>query len=154
MIIREVGIISCGVPIIFESYHKIRKEDSNLILNSGLLSSILSFAESTIAPVEYLQSNRYTVVFKKDELLDKNTPKPFIAYLITDNVEKNVDKFIKRKIMPLLNKILKKFKKEYDGANFTSLSQFEHFRQNLNKILRINLNSVEENFTSIGFFNT
>ena len=151
MIIREVGIISCGVPIIFESYHSIRKQDSNLILNSGLLSSILSFAETTIAPVEYLQSNRYTVVFKKDELFDKNRLKPFIAYLIVDNVEKNVDKFVKRKVMPLLKKILKKFKKEYDGTNFTSLSQFETFRTCLSKILGINLKTIEENFATLGF---
>jgi hypothetical protein len=151
MIIREVGIISCGVPIIFESYHSIRKEDSNLILNSGLLSSILSFAESTIAPVEYLQSNRYTVVFKKDELHDKNTLKPFIAYLIVDNFEKNVDKYVKRKVMPLLKKVLRKFKKEYEGANFTSLSQFENFRLCLSKILGINITKIEDNFVSIGF---
>ena len=151
MIIREVGIISCGVPIIFESYHKIRKENSNLILNSGLLSSILSFAESTIAPVEYLQSNRYTVIFKKDELLDKNTLKPFIAYLIIDNIEKNVDKYVKRKVMPLLKRILKKFKKEYDGANFTSLSQFENFHTCLSRILGISLKTVEENFATLGF---
>ena len=151
MIIREVGIISCGVPIIFESYHQIRKEDSNLILNSGLLSSILSFAESTIAPVEYLQSNRYTVVFKKDELLDKSTLKPFIAYMIVDNFDKNVDKYIKRKVMPLLKKILKKFKNEYEGANFTSLSQFENFRTCISKILGISLKTVEENFATLGF---
>ena len=150
MIIREVGIISCGVPIIFESYHSIRKEDSNLILNSGLLSSILSFAESIIAPVEYLQSNRYTVVFKKDELLDKNSLKPFIAYLIIDNVEKNVDRYVKRKVMPLLKKILKRFKKEYEGTNFTSLSQFEGFRTCLSKILGINLTNLEENFAIPG----
>jgi len=141
MIIREVGIISCGVPIIFESYYKIRKEDSNLILNSGLLSSILSFAESTIAPVEYLQSNRYTVVFKKDELFDKNVLKPFIAYLIVDNFEKNVDKYVKRKVIPLLKKIMKKFKKEYNGKNFTSLSQFDEFRISLCKILGVNIST-------------
>ena len=151
MIIREVGIISCGVPIIFESYHQIRKEDSNLILNSGLLSSILSFAESTISPVEYLQSNRYTVAFKKDELYDKNTLKPFIAYLIVDNFEKNVDKYVKRKIMPLLKKILKKFKKEFEGTNFTSLNQFNEFRYCINKILGVSINSVNDNFASIGF---
>ena len=151
MIIREVGIISCGVPIIFESYHKIRKEASNLILNSGLLSSILSFAESTIAPVEYLQSNRYTVVFKKDDIHDKNMLKPFIAYLIIDNVEKNVDKYVKRKIMPLLKKILKRFKKEYEGKNFTSISQFNDFRYCLSKILGINITTIEDNYASMGF---
>lgn len=150
MIIREVGIISCGVPIIFESYHQIRREESNLILNSGLLSSILSFAESTIAPVEYLQSNRYTVVFKKDELFDKTMLKPFIAYLIIDNVEKNIDKIVKRKIMPLLKKILKRFKKEYEGSNFTALSKFKEFRRPLSKILGINLKRVEENFATMG----
>jgi len=145
MIIREVGIISCGIPIIFESHKKTRKENVNLILNSGLLSSILSFAEITISPIEYFQSNRFTVVFRKDWIPDHKSLKPFIAYVVIDN-EKNVDKYIKKRVLPLLKKIMKKFKAKYDGKNCT---QFEDFRKTLSKILNINIKTLDEKFVSL-----
>ncbi|MHA1104845.1 MAG: hypothetical protein ACTSPN_03890 [Promethearchaeota archaeon] len=146
MIIREVGIISCGIPIIFESHKETRKENVNLILNSGLLSSILSFAEITISPIEYFQSNRFTVVFKKDWIPDHETLKPFIAYVVIDNNEKNVDKHIKKRVLPLLKKIMKKFKAKYNGKDF---SQFEDFRKSLSKILNINIKTLDEKFFSL-----
>jgi len=145
MIIREVGIISCGIPIIFESHKKTRKENVNLILNSGLLSSILSFAEITISPIEYFQSNRFTVVFKKEWIDDQHSLKPFIAYVVIDN-EKNVDKYIKKRVLPLLKKILKKFKAKYNGKDFV---QFEDFRKSLSKILNINIKTLNEKFVSL-----
>ncbi len=145
MIIREVGIISCGIPIIFESHKETRKENANLILNSGLLSSILSFAEITISPIEYFQSNRFTVVFRKDWIKDNHSLKPFIAYVVIDN-EKNVDKYIKKRVLPLLKKIMKKFKTRYNGKNST---QFEDFRKTLSKILNINIKTLDEKFVSL-----
>lgn len=145
MIIREVGIICCGIPIIFESHKETRKENVNLILNSGLLSSILSFAEVTISPIEYFQSNRFTVVFKKDWISDHKSLKPFIAYVVIDN-EKNVDKHIKKRVLPLLKKILKKFKKQFAGKDFT---QIEEFRKSLSKILNINIRTLNEKFVSL-----
>jgi len=145
MIIREVGIISCGIPIIFESHKETRKENVNLILNSGLLSSILSFAEITISPIEYFQSNRFTVVFKKEWIDDQHSLKPFIAYVVIDN-EKNVDKYIKKRVLPLLKKILKKFKAKYNGKDFV---QFEDFRKSLSKILNINIKTLNEKFVSL-----
>lgn len=145
MIIREVGIISCGIPIIFESHKETRKENVNLILNSGLLSSILSFAEITISPIEYFQSNRFTVVFKKEWIGDQHSLKPFIAYVVIDN-EKNVDKYIKKRVLPLLKKILKKFKAKYNGKDFV---QFEDFRKSLSKILNINIKTLNEKFVSL-----
>ncbi|MCJ7649550.1 MAG: hypothetical protein MUP85_13115 [Candidatus Lokiarchaeota archaeon] len=145
MIIREVGIISCGIPIIFESHKETRKENVNLILNSGLLSSILSFAEITISPIEYFQSNRFTVVFKKEWIGDQHSLKPFIAYVVIDN-EKNVDKYIKKRVLPLLKKILRKFKAKYNGKDFV---QFEDFRKSLSKILNINIKTLNEKFVSL-----
>jgi len=145
MIIREVGIISCGIPIIFESHKETRKDSVNLVLNSGLLSSILSFAEITISPIEYFQSNRFTVVFRKEWINDTHSLKPFIAYVVIDN-EKNVDKYIKKRVLPLLKKIMKKFKTKYDG---TDCSQFEDFRKILSKILNINIKTLDEKFVSL-----
>ncbi len=145
MIIREVGIISCGIPIIFESHKQTRKENVNLILNSGLLSSILSFAEITISPIEYFQSNRFTVVFRKDWIPDHKTLKPYIVYVVIDNA-KNVDKYIKKRVLPLLKKIMKKFKAKYDGKDFY---QIEDFRKSLSKILNINIKTLDENFVSL-----
>ena len=145
MIIREVGIISCGIPIIFESHKSTRKENVNLILNSGLLSSILSFAEVTISPIEYFQSNRFTVVFRKDWIPEHKTLKPFIAYIVIDN-EKNVDKYIKKRVLPLLKKIIKKFKSKYYGKES---AQVEDFRKSLSKILSINIKTLDEKFVSL-----
>ncbi|MBY9002667.1 MAG: hypothetical protein KGD73_01725 [Candidatus Lokiarchaeota archaeon] len=145
MIIREVGIISCGIPIIFESHKETRKENVNLVLNSGLLSSILSFAEITISPIEYFQSNRFTVVFRKDWILIQKTLKPFIVYVVIDN-EKNVDKYIKKRVLPLLKKIMKKFKAKYNEKDF---SQIEDFRKSLSKILNINIKTLDEKFVSL-----
>jgi hypothetical protein len=110
-----------------------------------LLSSILTFAEITISPIEYFQSNRFTVVFRKDWIPDQKSLKPFIAYLVIDN-EKNVDKYIKKRVLPLLKKIIKKFKAKYNEKDFT---QFEDFRKSLSKILNINIKTLDEKFVSL-----
>ena len=70
MLIREAGIIFNGIPVIFASYHRASKEKTDLICSSGLMSGLLTFAECLMAPIEYFESSKYTIVFKKGIMQD------------------------------------------------------------------------------------
>ena len=70
MLIREAGIIFNGIPVIFTSYHRASKEKTDLICSSGLMSGLLTFAECLMAPIEYFESNKYTIIFKKGKIQD------------------------------------------------------------------------------------
>ena len=70
MLIRESGIIFNGIPVIFTSYHRARKEKIDLVCSSGLMSGLLSFAECLMAPIEYFESSKFSIIFKKGNMVD------------------------------------------------------------------------------------
>ncbi|MFX1325097.1 MAG: hypothetical protein ACFE8N_09070, partial [Promethearchaeota archaeon] len=98
MLIREAGIIFNGIPVIFASYHRASKDSTDLICSSGLMSGLLSFAECLLQPIEYFESSKYTIVFKKDKMKDhKGKEQTVLAFLVVDRDER-LEKFLNRTI--------------------------------------------------------
>jgi len=149
MLIREAGILFQGLPIIFKSYHRASKEKINLVCTSGLMSGLLTFAECLMEPVEYFESDKYTIIFRKGRIKDCfSLAQEIVAFLVIDKDER-LEKYLHKTIMPLLEKLLKRFKSQFKGCNFTKANQFERFKLTLNKLFGTGTLTFEEKVASI-----
>ena len=149
MVIREAGIMIRGFPVVYSTYHQTKGERKiDIVLRSALLSGILSFLQSTSKyDVEYIESNKYTIAFKKG-LIQSNQPIDpdiIVAYVILDK-EKKVDAFISKKVIPQLNKVLNLFIKYHSGKNFSNVKLFWSFRKVLDRYFLVDSKSSEEKF--------
>ena len=89
MLIREAGIIFNGIPVIFTSYHRASKEETDLICSSGLMSGLLTFAECLMAPIEYFESSKYSIIFKKGKMHDfYGKEQEVLAFLVLSKDER------------------------------------------------------------------
>ncbi|MFX1275574.1 MAG: hypothetical protein ACFFBP_04020 [Promethearchaeota archaeon] len=152
MVIREIGLLLYGMPIFYQPYNKVSSEESSLITRSAFISSILGFAEKLISPVDYFESEKYIFVFQKDFILSKRTKDKelLIAYTILDQ-ERNVDKSIRNRILPILQEVLKKFISLYNGRDLNETSQFNSFKKELDKILGTDAKSLDEKVSTMFF---
>jgi len=149
MLIREAGILFHGIPIIFTSYHRASKQKTNLVCSSGLMSGLLSFAECLMEPVEYFESDKYSIVFKKGLIKDLfRDVQEIVAFIVIDK-DYRLEKYLHKTILPLLEKLLKKFVSQYDGCNLTKVGQFEPFKRILNKIFGTGTQTLEEKVISL-----
>ncbi len=149
MLIREAGILFNGIPIIFTSYHRASKERTNLVCSSGLMSGLLSFAECLMEPVEYFESDKYSIVFKKGTINDLfRDIQEIVAFMVIDK-DPRLEKYLKKTIQPLLNKLLKSFVSQFNGCNLTKVGQFERFKETLNKIFGTGTQTLEERVVSL-----
>jgi hypothetical protein len=149
MLIREAGILFQGLPLIFKSYHRASKEKINLVCTSGLMSGLLTFAECLMEPVEYFESSKYTIIFKKGRITDCfSLEQDIVAFLVIDKDER-LEKYLHKTIMPLLKRLLKKFTSQFKGCNFTKATQFERFKITLNKLFGTGTLTFEEKVASI-----
>ena len=149
MLIREAGIIFHGIPIIFISYHRASKSQTNLVCSSGLMSGLLSFAECLMEPVEYFESDKYSIIFKKGTIKDLfRDVQEIVAFIVLDK-DYRLEKYLKKSILPLLEKFLKRFISHFDGSNLTKVGQFEPFKQTLTKIFGTGTQTFEEKVISL-----
>ena len=149
MLIRESGIIFNGIPVVFTSYHRASKAKTDLICSSGLLSGLLSFAECLMAPIEYFESNKFSIIFKKGKMIDhKGRDQEFLAFLVVDKDDR-LEKYLNKTILPLLERILKKFTSQYTGCKITQMAQFESFEQTLDKAFGTGTLTFEEKVISL-----
>ncbi len=149
MLIREAGILFHGIPIIFTSYHRASKKQTNLVCSSGLMCGLLSFAECLMEPVEYFESDKYTIVFKKGMIKDLYRDlQEIVAFIVLDK-DYRLEKYLHRNIFPLLEKLLDRFISQFDGCNMTKVGQFEPFRQIINKIFGTGTQTFEEKVLSL-----
>ena len=149
MLIREAGIIFNGIPVIFASYHRASKEKTDLICSSGLMSGLLTFAECLMAPIEYFESSKYTIVFKKGIMQDfYGKSQEILSFLVLDKDDR-LEKYLNRTIKPLLDKLLKKFILEYNGCKVTEVAKFEPFRKTVDKIFGTGTQTLEEKVISL-----
>lgn len=149
MLIREAGIIFNGIPVIFASYHRASKEKTDLICSSGLMSGLLTFAECLMAPIEYFESSKYTIIFKKGNIQDfygKN--QDILSFIVIDKDER-LEKYLNRTIKPLLNKLLERFISEYNGCKVTEVAKFEPFKKTIDKIFGTGTQTLEEKVISL-----
>ncbi|MFX1571656.1 MAG: hypothetical protein ACFFB0_02825 [Promethearchaeota archaeon] len=149
MLIREAGILFQGIPIIFTSYHRASKDETNLICSSGLMSGLLTFAECLMEPVEYFESSKYSVIFKKGTLIDYyGKTQEIVAFIVLDKDER-LEKYLNKSILPLLEKLLKRFKVQFNGCNLTKMAQFESFKVTLDKLFGTGTQTLEEKVVSL-----
>ena len=149
MLIREAGIIFNGIPVIFASYHRASKESTDLICTSGLMSGLLTFAECLMAPIEYFESSKYSIIFKKGKMEDyygKN--QEVLAFLVIDKDDR-LEKYLNRTIFPLLERLLKKFIFEFTGSKITEVAKFEPFKQTIDKLFGTGTQTFEEKVVSL-----
>jgi hypothetical protein len=149
MLIREAGILFHGIPIIFTSYHRASKDRTNLVCSSGLMSGLLSFAECLMEPVEYFESDKYSIIFKKGTIKDMfRDLQEIVAFIVLDK-DYRLEKYLNKTILPLLEKLLKRFISQFDGCNLTKVGQFEQFKQVINKIFGMGTQTFEEKVISL-----
>ena len=149
MLIREAGILFHGIPIIFTSYHRASKEETNLVCSSGLLSGLLGFAECLMEPVEYFESDKYSIVFKKGNVKDLNHEEQEIVAFIVLDKDYRLEKYLHRTILPLLETLLRKFISQFTGSNLLKVGQFEVFKKTINKIFSTGTQTFEEKVVSL-----
>ncbi|MHA1914647.1 MAG: hypothetical protein ACW986_07135 [Promethearchaeota archaeon] len=149
MLIREAGIIFNGIPVIFASYHRASKESTDLICTSGLMSGLLTFAECLMAPIEYFESSKYTIIFKKGKMDDfYGKHQEVLAFLVIDK-DARLDKYLNKTIFPLLEKLLIKFIAEFRGSKITEVAKFEPFKQTIDKLFSTGTQTLEEKVVSL-----
>ncbi len=149
MLVREAGILIQGVPIIFTSFHRASKKKTNLVCSSGLLSGLLGFAECLMEPIEYFESNQFSVIFKKKNIIDFfKMDQEILAYIVLDK-DIRIDKYLHKTILPLLEKLLKKFISKFTGSNLYKVSQFENFEKNIKRILGVNTQTLLERLNTL-----
>ena len=149
MLIREAGILFHGIPIIFTSYHRASKEETNLVCSSGLLSGLLGFAECLMEPVEYFESDKYSIVFKKGIVKDLNHEEQEIVAFIVLDKDYRLEKYLHRTILPLLEKLLGRFISQFNGSNLLKVGQFEVFKKTINKIFSTGTQTFEEKVVAL-----
>ena len=149
MLIREAGILLHGLPLTFTSYHRASKDNADLFRASGIISGLLSFAECIMSPIEYFESDKYSIVFKKGKIEDLNgIEKEIVVFIVLDKDER-LDKYLRRTILPLLKRMLKKFISQYNGSNLNEVDQFEPFEKKFNKLFGTGTQTFEEKVVSL-----
>ncbi|MFX1478960.1 MAG: hypothetical protein ACFFCI_12585, partial [Promethearchaeota archaeon] len=152
MVVREAGLIFRGFYLVKKSYHKTTKGKIDQDLRSGLLTAILNFAETAFTKntVEYFEMNKLLITFKEDRLVAKDSlePETLISYVVLDK-EKKVEKYIHKVILPLLDKVIQEFKANHMGKNFSEVSQFKVFKENLDRIFGTDTQTVDQKLKGI-----
>ena len=144
MLIREAGIIFNGMPIIYSSYHRASKEETDLICSSGLLSGLLTFAGCLMEPIEYFETNKFTLVFNTRTMQDfYGEEQEILSYMVLDKDER-LEKYLNRTIKPLLDTLLKKFISEFNACRLNDATLFEPFRATIDKTFGTGTMTLEE----------
>jgi hypothetical protein len=100
-------------------------------------------------PVEYFESDKYSIIFKKGYVKDLyKEDKEIVAFIVLDK-DYRLEKYLHKTILPLLEKLLKKFIVQFDGCNLTKVGQFEPFRGMINKIFGTGTQTLEEKVVSL-----
>ena len=86
---------------------------------------------------------------KKGNVIDfEGIDQEIIIYLVLDK-DYRIEKYLRKSILPLLEKVLKKFKVMFYGCNLTNTSHFEVFEDVINKILGVGTKTFEEKVVSL-----
>ncbi len=136
--IYDIGIIFRGFILVNKIFKEISLQknlDSKKDLRGAFISAISSFAESAFTNnnLEYLESGNILCIFKMMEVKssDNNMKEPIILYGLVEKKKKNPDKIVK-KFLSKAQIILESFIQKYDDRDFTEITQFESFKEDLN----------------------
>ncbi len=152
MVVREAGLLFRGFTLVKKSYHKTSLGKIDTDLRSGLLTAILNFAQSTFSKdiVEYFEGKKFIIAFTEGEILSEDglEPELLISYAIIDK-EKKIEKYIRKIIHPMLEKVLKEFKSSNLGKNLSEVSQFKDFKNALDKIFGTDTQTIDQKLRGI-----
>ena len=147
MVVREAGVVFRGFILVKRSYHKTTKGKIDPDLRSGLLSAILSFAESFFKDnsVEYFEGKKFSFILINDKILSEDGVEPEVltAYAILD-YEKRIEKYMRKIVIPLLKKVLSEFKSLNDGKNLSEVTQFKYFKKTLDLIFGSDTQTIDQ----------
>ena len=99
MLIREAGILINKVPILFTNNHKVNKDESDLIFTSELMNGLLIFTECLMAPIEYFENDKYTIIIKKGKIHDYYGKIQEVAVFLIVDKNKKLEKYLYKKII-------------------------------------------------------
>lgn len=133
--IYEIGIIFRGFTLIFQEFRKLPVQDATKKdLRGAFISAISSFAESAFNnnSLEYLESGNFLFIFKMDKVISSDSliDESIIMYGLTEKKKKNPDKFVK-KFIQKIEPILEHFIVKHNNKDFTDLSLFEAFQNEI-----------------------
>jgi len=152
MVIREAGLMFRGFTVCNGKFHQTGAGEIDADLRSGLLTAMLNFAETafTSEPIEYFEGKKFVIAFTQDECLadDSRQPEPLIGFAILDK-RKKLDKYIKKVLIPLLKKVINKFKTEFEGKNLSEISQFRGFHVEIEKIFGMESKKIDQRLTGL-----
>jgi hypothetical protein len=147
MVIREAGLLFRGFSLVKKSYHKttLGKIDSDL--RGGLLTALLTFADTAFKSdsIEYFEGGKFVTAFINDKIRaeDSLEPEILISYVILDK-EKKIDKYIKKIIQPMLVKLACEFKNKNEMKNLSEVSLFTDFKKNIDSIFGSDAKNIDQ----------
>lgn len=155
MVVREAGILFRGFTIVHSSYHDTSHEKIDKDLRSGLLTALISFAETTFERnnMEYLEGKKFVICFTRDEIISNKDrgPEDLMAYAILDREEKNIDKIIHKIIQPPLKKVLREFKERYEGVNLIEISKLKPFKKKIDDSFGLDVLTLDQKVRGVFF---
>lgn len=147
MVIREAGLLFRGFNLVKKSYHKITLGKIDSDLRSGLLTALLTFADTAFKSdsIEYFEGGKFVTAFINDKIRaeDSLEPEILISYVILDK-EKKIDKYIKKIIQPMLVKLASEFKNKNEMKNLSEVSQFTDFKKDIDSIFGSDAKNIDQ----------
>ncbi len=147
MVIREAGLLFRGFNLVKKSYHKITLGKIDSDLRSGLLTALLTFADTAFKSdsIEYFEGGKFVTAFINDKIRaeDSLEPEILISYVILDK-EKKIDKYIKKIIQPMLVKLASDFKNQNEMKNLSEVSQFTDFKKDIDSIFGSDAKNIDQ----------
>ena len=135
--IYDIGIVFRGFIIVNKIFKELPAQkdlDNKKDLRGAFISAISSFAETAFTNnnLEYLESGNILFIFKMSDIKssDNNMKEPIILYGLVEKKKKNPDKIVK-KFLIKGQLILESFTQKYEGCDFTEISKFESFKEDL-----------------------
>ncbi|TXT66671.1 MAG: hypothetical protein BAJALOKI1v1_270003 [Promethearchaeota archaeon] len=153
MKIDEIGVVLDGIPLISLKYYNSQNDEVDDISKSALITSLLQYAENIIAPVESFESTIYSMIFTKGKMKTAHNPtkSDIFSYIVIEKTDKKKElpEKERKKIIDKISKILDEFIKRYDGFDISEVSQFEEFKNIINKTIAPFTKSVDDKFASL-----
>lgn len=152
MVVREAGVLFRGFTLVKKTFHKSDKGQIDPDLRSGLLTAIISFAQTAISKdsIEYFEGKKYVITFLEDKIKaeDSNEPEDLMSYVILDK-DKKIEKYIRKIIRILLKRVIDDFKSLHSGKNLSEISRFKDFKQNLDTIFGTDSQTVDQKLKGV-----
>ena len=150
-LIRECGLLFRGYTLINSQYHEFGSSVKDKDLRSGLLTAIIDFSGAAFSKsaLEYIEGKKKVIFFTRDLITSENEKEKesILAYVIADK-DKNVDKE-RENIIPDLKKLLVRFIEKYNGENLSYVSEFEHFKKDIDEFFGVAGTSVDQRLKDI-----